>query len=239
MKQHGASEADETAPIVIVGGFLSFSMLYYDMRNALSRITERPVSIVETQSLDWMATVARPGWTVILRKIDRAVSRALETSGAKRVTLIGHSAGGVLARLYLSPRPFLGRTYSGLERVDHLITLGSPHHNRRKWLHGGLMSRWIEARYPGAFFTPEVRYTSVAGQLIQGDQRGSLAQRHAFSFYAETIGDGAVWGDGLVPVASALLEGSRQIVLEGVSHFTGFGGPWYGAADVIPRWWDD
>jgi len=33
------------------------------------------------------------------------------------------------------------------------------------------------------------------------------------------------------------LRGSRQIVLEGVSHFTGFGGPWYGDAEVIPQWW--
>ena len=34
------------------------------------------------------------------------------------------------------------------------------------------------------------------------------------------------------------LRGSRQIVLHGVSHFTGFGGPWYGAEKVIPRWWN-
>lgn len=33
------------------------------------------------------------------------------------------------------------------------------------------------------------------------------------------------------------LDHTVRLVLEGVSHYTGFGGPWFGAADVIPRWW--
>jgi len=48
---------------------------------------------------------------------------------------------------------------------------------------------------------------------------------------------GDVWGDGLIPVRSALLEGSRQIELDGVGHFVGFGGSWYGVPEVIARWW--
>lgn len=100
------------------------------------------------------------------------------------------------------------------------------------------MSRWIEKRYPGAFFAPRVRYTSVAGKLIQGNRQGSLRERHVYAFYEDIGGKGAAWGDGLIPVALALLDGAQQITLEGVSHFTGFGGPWYGTAEVIPRWWN-
>ena len=162
---------------------------------------------------------------------------AVRQSATGKVTLVGHSAGGVLARIYLSPKPFLGHAYRGLGHIHHLITLGSPHDNQRKSLHGGRMSRWVEKRYPGAYFAPRVKYTSVAGKLLRGNREGSLRERHAHVFYEEIIGSGDVWGDGLVPVASALLHGSQQIVLDGVSHFTGFGGPWYGAAEVIPQWW--
>ncbi len=70
-----------------------------------------------------------------------------------------------------------------------------------------------------------VRETLLAGQAV--DRRGP-----------GRVGDGDVWGDGLVPVASALLRGSQQLTLDGVSHFTGFGGPWYGAIEVIPQWWN-
>ena len=46
-------------------------------------------------------------------------------------------------------------------------------------------------------------------------------------------------GDGVVPASSAWLPGSQQIVLEGVSHFAGFGRRWYGSKDVIARWWKE
>ncbi|HIE37653.1 MAG TPA: hypothetical protein EYH30_00465 [Anaerolineales bacterium] len=163
-----------------------------------------------------------------------AVRGAARLSTTGRVTLIGHSSGGVMGRLYLSPRPFLGPAFYGLEYVDLLVTLGSPHYNWR----GGRMRRWVEEQYPGAYFAPQVRYVSVAGKLLRGDRAGSLRERLAYRFYERLCGDGRAWGDGSVPVPSALLHGSRQVVLEGVGHFAGFGGPWYGTEGVVPRWWN-
>jgi hypothetical protein len=133
----------------------------------------------------------------------------------------------------------VGRVFRGLDLVDHLITLGSPHYNQRRWLHGGLMSRWIERRYPGAYFGEQVRYISVAGKLLRGKRRGLPGERTAFRFYEGIAGDGNAWGDGLIPTQSALLAGSQQIVLEGVGHFLGFGGPWYGSRKALPRWWQE
>jgi hypothetical protein len=139
-----------------------------------------------------------------------------------------------MARLYLGPRPFLGCACGGLDYIDHLITLGSPHYNQR----GGRMRRWVDEQYPGAYFAPQVKYTSVAGRMVHGNRRGPFRERWAYRAYERLSGDGNAWGDGLVPVASALLHESQPITLEGVSHFTGFGRPWYGTAEVIPRWWD-
>ena len=231
-------ETGSRQPIVILGGFLSFSMLYVEMAGVLTQISEQPVHVVEIQSLDWIPSIVPLGWAGLLRKLDHTVHQAVGQSATGKVTLVGHSAGGVLGRIYLSPKPFLGHTYCGLEFIDHLITLGSPHYNQRRSLHGGRMSRWVEKRYPGAFFAPRVKYTSVAGKLLRGDRQGALRERHAYIFYEEIIGAGDIWGDGLVPVSSALLRGSQQIILDGVSHFTGFGGPWYGSVEVIPRWWN-
>jgi pimeloyl-ACP methyl ester carboxylesterase len=226
-----------TQPIVILGGFLSSPRLYLGMREFLAASTGEAVYIVGADTVDWFASISPLAWSYLLRKVDPVVNRASQGSKTGKVTLIGHSAGGLLARIFLSPEPFLGHVYRGLARVDHLVTLGSPHYNQRRWLHGGLMSRWVEERYPGSFFVPRVRYTSVAGKLVRGDRRGSLRARHAYRFYKHINGMGKSWGDGLVPVESALLQGSEHIVLDGVSHYNGFGGPWYGDKSVIPRWW--
>jgi pimeloyl-ACP methyl ester carboxylesterase len=225
-------------PIVIMGGFASYDLLYCGLRDALAEIAGQPVWVVKVRSLDWLPSVVPAGWLHLLIAMQRTVRRAVRRSATGRVTLIGHSAGGVLARLYLAPRPFLGHTFNGLEQVDRLITLGSPHDNRHP-LHGGLMSHWIERRYPGAYFSEQVCYASVAGHLIRGDPIGSPRERRAYRFYRGIGKKGDVWGDGLIPVQCALLDGARQIALDGVSHFAGFGGPWYGSVDVVPRWWPE
>ncbi len=222
-------------PIVILGGFLSFDLLYVGMRDELASITDQPVAIVQTFGHDWLPSVTPAGWTRLLRKLDRTVRSTASHSATGKVTLIGHSMGGVLARLYLSPQPFLGRTYRGLDYVDRLITLGSPHHNRGGLARGGVMSRWVERHYPGAFFVPRVEYVSVAGKAIRGDLAGTGRERWVYRNHQKMCGRGDTWGDGLVPVESALLHGARHVVLDGVSHF-GFGTLWYGSPEVIPLW---
>jgi hypothetical protein len=212
-------------------------MLYEGFRQVLAQVSGQPVWIVTTSSQDWLPSVSRLGWAYLLRKLERTVHRAADESTTGKVTLIGHSAGGVLGRLYLSPEPFLGRAHRGLEHVDHLITLGSPHYNGKRLMYGGVMSNWVDRHYPGAFYASHVRYTAVAGRAVYGDPNGSIAQRHAYRVYRGIIGDGNVWGDGLIPAASALLSGAQQITLDGVGHFAGFSESWYGTSGVVEHWW--
>jgi pimeloyl-ACP methyl ester carboxylesterase len=229
--------SDPRQPVVILGGFMSSYQVYSGLRARLARLSTGPVHLVAVRSHHWVTVAAPPGWVYLLGKLDRTVHEALGASATGKVTLVGHSAGGVLARLYLSRHSFLGQAYCGLDHVSHLITLGSPHYNQRRWLHGGMMSRWLESRYPGAFFAPEVKYTAVAGSSLRGDPCGSLRERHAYRFYRQLTGDGEEWGDGLVPVSSALLAGADPIVLDGVGHFAGFGTSWYGSEQVLAVWW--
>jgi pimeloyl-ACP methyl ester carboxylesterase len=224
-------------PIVILGGFLSVAAIYTQMRKALAALSGRKVFIVNTRLFDWLPSVSKLGWFLVLNKLDLSVKKALSVSGEDKATLVGHSQGGVLARLYLSPEPFMGVHFCGVDHISHLTTLGSPHLNRGGYQRGGHMSRWVQSRLPGSFFIPQVRYTSVAGSYIRGDSAGTRFERFAFGSYEQICGDGEAWGDGIVPVSSAFLPGSLQITLPGVSHYSLIGEPWYGSEEVLPLWW--
>jgi len=232
-----APNSKAAQPVVIFGGFLSADRIYFALRETLAALTGRHVSVVQTRSLDWLPSVSQYGWATLLRKLDRSVRAAAQISPTGKVTLIGHSAGGVLARLYLSPRPFYGEAFRGYQRVSHLITLGSPHHNQGGLTRGGYMSQWIEQHYPGAAFAPLVTYTAVAGRSLRGDRRGAPRERMAYRTYRSISGRGDEWGDGLVPASAALLRGAQHITLDGVAHFAMFGDMWYGSETIVPLWW--
>jgi hypothetical protein len=110
--------------------------------------------------------------------------------------------------------------------------LGSPH----TALKATVLRAMVQRRLPGAAFADRVRYASVAGDL---DLAGAspLARRLAPAAYRNSTGDADDRGDGLVPVSSALLEGSTAVVLPGVAHGGAFGASWYGTPEVVERWW--
>jgi pimeloyl-ACP methyl ester carboxylesterase len=211
---------------------------YNGLSRALSALSGQKVWVVNTRVFDWLPSISRVGWFLVLNKLDITVRKAFTDSWASKATLVGHSQGGVLARLYLRPEPFLGKRFHGLDQIDHLITLGSPHLNQGGLQRGGHMSRWIERHVPGSAFSSRVRYTSVAGKYIRGNSTGSLYERFAYGIYKEICAEGEAWGDGIIPISSALLPDSQHIILNGVSHYSLLGEPWYGSEEVLPLWWN-
>src|SRR5512135_367669 len=103
----------ENQAIVILGGFLSNPSTYRKMSLSLGRPTGQPVWVVQVRMSEWLLLTSQAGWSYLLNKLSRTVHQAMQASKASRVVLIGHSAGGVLGRLYLSPEPFRGRKYAG------------------------------------------------------------------------------------------------------------------------------
>ena len=224
--------ADGAEPVVVLGGFLSSPGFYREMCRSIRTLHECPVEVADVWLWHWAAAVSARGWSRILDLLHDAVTALAPRSPTGKVVLVGHSAGGVIGRLYLSDQPFRGRTYGGLERVSTLITLGSPHHNPER----ARLRRHVEQRLPGAFYAPQVRYVAVAGRAVAGDRNGDSAARRAGWFYRHLLGTGDDWGDGLVPVESALLDGAEELVMDGVFHAPVFGTPWYGSADAVERW---
>jgi hypothetical protein len=228
----------EGQPVVLFGGFLTNPLLMRGIRLAMADVTGQRIFLVPARSHDWMLGVSRAGRARLLRFLHQTVQSAIAVSATGKVTLVGHSAAGVVSRQYLSPEAFAGTAYAGHRFVDHLITLGSPHVSDS--IYGGRGSQWVGERYPGAFFSPEVRYTCVVGKHVQGSARGSLRARTAFRSYGFLTGHSADWGDGCVPLSSALLGGTRHVIVDGAAHFWGLWGfrvPWYGSPECIADWW--
>jgi len=226
-------------PIVILGGFLITQEAYQPMRQRLAELSGQAlerVELVPVGRLEWLLTVFPWAWARILDRVAAAVERQASGSPTGGVTLVGHSSGGIMARLFLDDRPFEGRRWNGRARVNTLVMLGSPH----TALKATPLRQKVARELPGCVFAPAVRYVSVAGAVDLDPAQGEAsdtARRMAPTAYRNSTGDANDQGDGLVPVRSALLEGSEEVVLEGVAHGGAFGPIWYGSPEVVTRWW--
>ena len=223
------------APVVIVGGWLSAATDYQGLAKILAGAPyRRIVYIVDIQRRDWFA-VRDPDFRPILDIIAVTIELACEETGAAQVDLIGHSAGGRMARAYLSDADNLGRCYAGHRRVRQLTTIGTAHATDEVFV--AQFGAWLTKHTPGAFY-PQVHYRSIAGRSIYGKAFGRPEEILAFRSYQLTCGNGNVWGDGIIPTASCYLDGAENLILQGIRHAP-YNAPndWYGARKVVEAWY--
>jgi pimeloyl-ACP methyl ester carboxylesterase len=239
---------DTVEPTVLVlGGFLTAPPMY---RRFMERLRARGAAAVVVAGVwtpDWLiASVRGPG--AIATRSGRALLEAgrlaAEVSEGAPVLIVGHSAGGLIARILTATEPLPDRKFGAARRVGAIVTLGTPHLlstgegiGRRL---NTVVSEIAEAAVPGAFHSPEIGYVSVASRAIGGYPAGTGRERVAYLLYRSVMGRAAVpgtEGDGLVPVASAMLAGSAQIVVDGAIHGPSAGAPWYGTDGPMDVWW--
>ena len=194
-------------PTVIVGGHLARTEDYRDLAATLRRLSGSETRVADLTLWDWV--VGRfTDYEPVVSKIAATVEATLRDTGAEKVTLVGHSAGGLLCRSYLGDKT--GRTtYIGYGRVSRLITLASPHRVRTKRLLSPFAR--VDEPFLGAFYAPSVRYLSVAGSAVSGED--SFPGRLSYGLF---VADGRVAGDSVIPVPVALLPGSETCVLDDV-----------------------
>jgi hypothetical protein len=229
-----------TSPIVILGGFGSNYQQYRKLQEYLQTASGRMVSIAPIGLIDWMGVIASDSYGDLLRLVHKAIQSALTRNNAQRVTLVTHSAGGVLARIYMGDQPYGPQRliYNGFNYVDTLVTLGTPHSTRSSNRQGG-QNQIVFAQevYPGAYWR-FIRYVSVMGKGVFGSRNGSVAERGAWQSYQMLDGDGYQWGDGVVPLRSGLLDGSYKVVVEGLRHDQRPENRWYASSLATVRsWW--
>lgn len=230
----GMASSLAAQPVVILGGFLITQEAYAGMSAWITQHHGCAVRVIPASRLDWILTSWAFGWRRLLDRVDAQVRELAAASPTGRVTLIGHSSGGVMLRLYLSDEPFCGRRYGGAQFCDQLISLGSPH----QALRATPLRAMVDRHFPGAFF-PQVDYLAVAGTVdLASSTASGFSKRTAAANYRSIAGTDAVDGDGLVPVQSALLQGARHQVLADTAHGGFFGSSWYGSEDRLSLWAD-
>jgi hypothetical protein len=238
-----AEADDRQAPrVVIVGGFLTSPLLYQPFRRRLLARGAADVRICSLWTPEWLLA-AGVGFGPLMRRAGTTIARAYRDGGGRPLLVVGHSAGGILARLAMSPQPFDGRLAAVGPAVGALVTLGTPHHlagsSRRVLRVGWRAQQFLEAGAGDG--SPPVGYLTVSSGAIRG---GGLYDRDVRRLvagwsYRIQAGDKARRdvGDGLVPEAITHLHGARHICLPDARHGPMWGEAWYGEEAALDTWW--
>jgi pimeloyl-ACP methyl ester carboxylesterase len=227
-------------PIVLVGGLGSHWRYYQTFGQLLAHVSGRRVFIASIRPVSWMIA-QYIDYTLLVTRTSEAVKYALSQTGAQKVILVGHSAGGVIARAYLADRLMkqAHTVFSGYRNVTRLIALGSPLKAvENSKFPGQNHAAWLDKEFPGAYYAPEVQYLSVYGKLIEGSRFGTPMQRQAYGNYDYLSGIGAQWGDGFMPNSLSKVDGIPSLELNDIGHSALWGKRWYGGDEnIIRSWW--
>ncbi|KAE7999248.1 hypothetical protein FH972_003699 [Carpinus fangiana] len=233
-------------PAVILPGLGNNSSDYKKLEVTLKEHYGVPTVVAKVSRLDWLRNAAgladpnywsgtlrpRPVLDWYLKRVDEAVQEAKELAQGGTLSLIGHSAGGWLARVYMEE--------FGLSHISLLLTLGTPH----LYIQGARFFRNSSADVVSAAPNNNAHSISEVATVNDVSTLTSNATTFRVRFvgqgYKQVCGQADVWGDGVVPEVSAHLEGAFNISLDGVYH-SPVGSddalrPWYGSPAVVDKW---
>jgi len=166
----------------------------------------------------WRGTLnPRPTVDWYLKRVEEALEAVKQKTDGAPITLLAHSAGGWLGRIYM-------KDY-GTTGIENFVTLGSPHDPPPKDKPGvfdqtrGILF-FCQQEIPGTYHS-DVNYVTVSGKYVKGcdwQDNGSFREKFVGACYKQVCGDADVWGDGIVPNQSSQLEGAVNIELTDVYH---------------------
>lgn len=239
---------------LILPGFGASSSDYYHMKNNMLNLGFK-TNILYVERKDWLNQPTQQlkishkmiqqkcvpqdlyGW--YLNELSHEILRIKHENDQEKIILIGHSAGGWLARDFMGDGLFYvdHKPYKIKDYIEHLITLGTPHQkpkNINNDLAFGCLD-YVNKKYPNNYLE-DVKYTSVGGKINLVDK---IKQMTPFtpSFLNYYNDKNCSIGDGLVPHSCVHLNNAVQIDLDDVHH--AFDSPyfkWYGHKDIIPKW---
>lgn len=179
--------------------------------------------------LDWYLQRVHETVTNIQAQVHLDDDKA-DGSGQDGVSLLGHSAGGWLARVYLA-------RYAG-HNVRTLVTLGTPHAVPPQGVID--QTRGLLNYVAKHCDTPNQvdKFVCVAGGGTVGKPlgNGSIGQYVAYLSYAAVCGIGQVDGDGVTPMQAAGSDGAEFITCECDHSMLTSPERWYGSDDIVSQW---
>ncbi len=212
---------------------------YWPMRRRLLRRGAERVHIAPLWPPDWILA-GLLGFGLLMRRTGRAIVQTYRAAGRTPIIVVGHSGGGIAARLAMSGVPFHGRKAGVAAAVGCLVTLGTPHMLAQlpnRYHHAGHeATRFLDRETPGAYFAPRTSYLTVGSSYRDAPFKG-LVGRMSDEIFTMVVGrDDERLGDGIVPSAAVHLAGAEQVTYDDVRHGH-IGTPWYGDDRIIERWW--
>jgi pimeloyl-ACP methyl ester carboxylesterase len=257
----------ENTRILILPGFGNDSRDYTMEGSLVSSLQRRgweesQIDVLPVKRSDWLqvfwrgaldlefwkgtAPPNRPAFRWYLERISNKVQALQED---EYMILLGHSAGGWLARAAVGygAQEEQGELSIDIEKIKAIVTLGAPNlpppPQVMDMTRGAL--RITNEEFPGAFHAPDTKYVTVIGEAIQGKKQERKSPLEptsvtgfAYNSYEVVCGDGTTIGDGVVPTCSAHVDGATQLTLQGVFHSINAPEQWYGADKVIDEWHD-
>lgn len=245
------ADISRLAPVVVLApGLLTVPGWYEPMEATLRRRGAADVVTARVYPPDWALAAVRDLGPIVTR-VGRALlagcarAEELPASAGAPVMLVGHSGGGIVGRLLTSNAPFSGRTLGASRRIGALVTLGAPNQVGPDSRWGRHLAdagvRFANRHVPGAAFAPATGYVSVGSRLVAGrdDPHDPMARffRTVYDDVLPQPGVEQVDGDGLVPVASALLPGAQHVILDDAWHGPARRASWYGQDAQVDAWW--
>ena len=253
--------------VVVLPGFLRGAALYGELAAALRRRGHERVEVAQVEAWQWYPTLAGRDFAWYLQAVERACEAALRGAAPEaRVVLVGHSAGGWLARAFLVTEAYCGVRFGELpaaQRVAAVVTLGTPHINLEDYPLGraveqrsnerddmppdaqGSSLAFVNLYAPSPAEDARVAYRTVAGTGVVGAEsplaavlegQGGQGAFTAFSYRAALGRSAGVDGDGVTPLECAGLHGAPMLELDDVRHLPAPGAVWYGDAVGVSRW---
>ncbi|XP_057954847.1 uncharacterized protein LOC131148901 [Malania oleifera] len=206
-----------------------------------------PIVVAKVSRFDWFRNAAglvdpnywrgtlrpRPVLDWYLKRIDEAVHEAKQLAQGGTISLIGHSAGGWLARVYMEE--------FGFSHISLLLTLGSPHQPPPKGSSGvidqtrGLLD-YVAKHCTKAVCTQELKFVCIAGRYVRGARFFGNSEMNANSVAlidnAQSISKAAIGGDrnNSTSIASTL---SARFVGQGYKQVCGQADVW--GDGVVPE----
>lgn len=180
---------DQPGPVLLVPGYGGSVLSLGPLMSAL-RAEGRDTSVV---------TLAGDGTgdlRVQAQRLGQAAQAAMERTGAESVDVVGYSAGGVVARLWV-------RDYGGAESARRVLTLGSPHHGTTV---AALATQVVPGLCPGACeqLAPD---SDLLRELNAGDETPAGPRFVSIWTTEDQI---------VTPADSAVLEGAVNISVQGI-----------------------
>lgn len=234
LKDNKINNPRKYEPVVIVGGFMSSPRDYMFWQTMLASakygIASRATNIGRRI---WLRT-RQSNYGYQINALDYAVEQVRRDTDAEKVWLVCHSAGGLIARLWMGDYQFDEAPCNGHQYVRGVVFLGSPYNSQEPHAQEGV--KFANQHYPGAYYS-DIKYLSLIGRSVFGQANGSIAQRIAYSSYRKLDPEHPnQWGDGVVTLGAAHVPGAANFMLENVYHLDLPRNRGYGSREVVDFW---